>query len=63
MVSNITRFLLGLLLYIDAYFKSVTLACYSIAIIGLCHKKVVMYIEVWCYPYPTDYQRVTQNDF
>ena len=40
-----------------------TIAVYSIAIIGLCHIKVVSYIEVWYYPYPSDYQRVTQNDF
>jgi len=50
-------------LYIVAYFKSVTIASYYTLLIGLCHKKVVMYIEVWCYPYTTDYQAVTQNQF
>jgi len=41
----------------------VTIAVYSIAITGLCHIKAVSYVEVWCYPYPSGYQRVTQNDF
>ena len=45
------------------YLDSVTIASYSILLIGLCHKKVVINIEVWCYPYPPDYQHVTQNDF
>ena len=45
------------------YLDSVTIASYYILLIGLCHKKVMTNIEVWCYPYPTDYQDVTQNDF
>ena len=48
------------------YFKSVTIASYYILLIGLCHiavKKVVINLEVWCYPYPTGYQDVTQIAF
>ena len=45
------------------YLDSVTIASYSILLIGLCHKKVVINLEVWCYPYPTDYQHVTQIAF
>jgi len=63
MINNITRFSLGLLLYRTRYNDSVTIAVYSITIIGLCHYKAVRYMEVRCYPYPPDYQRVTQNDF
>jgi len=37
MVSNITRFALILLLYIDVYLNSVTIACYSYTLIALCH--------------------------
>jgi hypothetical protein len=63
MINNITRFSLGLLLYRTRYKDSVTIACYYYTLIGLCHYKAVRYMEVWCYPYPPDYQRVTQNDF
>jgi len=63
MTNNITCFWLGLLLYVDTYFKSVTIACYYTTLIGLCHKKVVINIEVWCCYYPPDYQRVTEIDF
>jgi len=63
MINNITRFSLGLLLYRTRCRDSVTIAVYYITITGLCHYKAVRYMEVRCYPYPSDYQRVTQNDF
>jgi len=37
MVSNITGFALILLLYRDVYTNSVTIACYYILLIALCH--------------------------
>ena len=37
MVSNITGFALILLLYIDVYLNSVTIAYYSYTLIALCH--------------------------
>ena len=63
MIDNITGFMQGLLVAIGWYFNSVTIAYYSILLVGLCHYKVVFYIEVWCYPYPPGYQIVTQNGF
>ena len=41
--------------------ESVTLACYSNLLIGLCHKKNVIYFGVECCPYPIDTQRLTKT--